>query len=144
MTALARSVALLAFRRAYLPASRLNSLSSVHSLTHSRRAFLPARLSSASLSRSLTTRASVDMAPAKEMSKNKMFGGFNKKFSHDSACLSCEMKFSVFLPPGATEGAKVPVRVQRNQGFNLQTYQYKRVRVMQADGSFCEPKRMYH
>jgi len=49
------------------------------------------------------------MAPAKEMSKNKMFGGFNKKFSHASACLSCEMKFSVFLPPGATEGAKVPV-----------------------------------
>eukprot|EP00240_Pyramimonas_obovata_P016026 CAMPEP_0118934204 /NCGR_PEP_ID=MMETSP1169-20130426/13696_1 /TAXON_ID=36882 /ORGANISM="Pyramimonas obovata, Strain CCMP722" /LENGTH=283 /DNA_ID=CAMNT_0006877081 /DNA_START=191 /DNA_END=1042 /DNA_ORIENTATION=- len=49
------------------------------------------------------------MAAAKEVSKNKMYGGFNKRFSHDSACLSCEMKFTVYLPPTASESAKVPV-----------------------------------
>jgi hypothetical protein len=32
------------------------------------------------------------------------------RFEHHSDVLSCEMKFSVFLPSQAQEGQKVPVR----------------------------------
>uniref|UniRef100_K3WZH1 S-formylglutathione hydrolase n=1 Tax=Globisporangium ultimum (strain ATCC 200006 / CBS 805.95 / DAOM BR144) TaxID=431595 RepID=K3WZH1_GLOUD len=39
----------------------------------------------------------------------KLFGGVVKQFSHESATTKCTMKFSVFLPPNASETHKVPV-----------------------------------
>lgn len=39
----------------------------------------------------------------------KLFGGSVKQFSHESATTKCTMKFSVFLPPNASETNKVPV-----------------------------------
>lgn len=39
----------------------------------------------------------------------KLFGGAVKQFSHESATTKCTMKFSVFLPPNASETNKVPV-----------------------------------
>ncbi|KAK3279878.1 hypothetical protein CYMTET_12257 [Cymbomonas tetramitiformis] len=48
------------------------------------------------------------MAEVKEIGSTKMFEGFNKRYSHMSASLSCEMKFHVYLPPAAASG-KVPV-----------------------------------
>ncbi len=44
-----------------------------------------------------------------QVSANKMFGGKQLKFKHKSAVLSCEMIFSVYLPPNAKPGSKVPV-----------------------------------
>ena len=38
-----------------------------------------------------------------------MFGGQQIKFKHASSVLGCNMIFSVFLPPNAKEGSKVPV-----------------------------------
>lgn len=38
----------------------------------------------------------------------KLFGGSVKQFAHESASTKCTMKFSVFLPPGASETSKVP------------------------------------
>lgn len=39
----------------------------------------------------------------------KSFGGVIKQFSHESATTKCTMKFSVFLPPNASDSHKVPV-----------------------------------
>lgn len=44
----------------------------------------------------------------KEVSSNKVFGGFQKVFSHESKELGCVMKFGVYLPPQVEE-KKVPV-----------------------------------
>jgi S-formylglutathione hydrolase len=44
-----------------------------------------------------------------QVSANKMFGGKQIKFKHKSAVLSCDMIFSVYLPPNAKPGSKVPV-----------------------------------
>jgi len=43
-----------------------------------------------------------------QIAENKCFGGRQVRYSHASQVLGCEMKFSVFLPPQASEG-KVPV-----------------------------------
>ncbi|XP_022901891.2 S-formylglutathione hydrolase [Onthophagus taurus] len=43
-----------------------------------------------------------------EISNNKMFGGHQKIFSHNSKTVGCVMKFAVYLPPQADE-KKVPV-----------------------------------
>lgn len=48
------------------------------------------------------------MANLQEVSCNKMFGGYQKIFSHESSELKCAMKFGVYLPPAAESG-KVPV-----------------------------------
>ncbi|CAH1781710.1 unnamed protein product [Owenia fusiformis] len=48
------------------------------------------------------------MAGIKEESSNKMFGGWQKVFSHDSSSLKCSMKFGIYLPPKA-DSEKVPV-----------------------------------
>ena len=45
----------------------------------------------------------------KLISSNKMFNGWQKVFSHYSKELSCQMKFSIFLPPQTENGTKVPV-----------------------------------
>ena len=44
-----------------------------------------------------------------QVSANKMFGGKQVKFKHKSSVLSCDMIFSVYLPPNAKPGSKVPV-----------------------------------
>ena len=44
-----------------------------------------------------------------QVSANKMFGGKQIKFKHKSAVLNCDMIFSVYLPPNAVAGNKVPV-----------------------------------
>ncbi|CAH1244389.1 ESD [Branchiostoma lanceolatum] len=43
-----------------------------------------------------------------EVSSAKMFGGFQKVFSHESTQLKCKMNFGVYLPPQAESG-KCPV-----------------------------------
>uniref|UniRef100_A0A2A4YSE5 S-formylglutathione hydrolase n=1 Tax=OCS116 cluster bacterium TaxID=2030921 RepID=A0A2A4YSE5_9PROT len=43
------------------------------------------------------------------ISNNKCFGGWLKRYSHQSTSLNCEMKFSIFLPPQVNDGGKVPV-----------------------------------
>ncbi|KAK4879976.1 hypothetical protein RN001_008122 [Aquatica leii] len=48
------------------------------------------------------------MASITNVSCNKMFGGLQKVFSHDSKELGCKMKFAIFLPP-QSEQDKVPV-----------------------------------
>ncbi len=43
-----------------------------------------------------------------KLSENRCFGGRQLRYSHASDTLSCEMTFSIFLPPQAEDG-KVPV-----------------------------------
>ncbi|EFJ22464.1 hypothetical protein SELMODRAFT_151094 [Selaginella moellendorffii] len=61
--------------------------------------------------RCLATKACIEqlpMAQLKEIGKNKMFGGFNRRFQHPSSSCGCDMNFSVYFPPAADHG-KVPV-----------------------------------
>lgn len=44
----------------------------------------------------------------KELSSNKISGGWQKRYQHQSTALGCEMVYSVFLPPQAENGP-VPV-----------------------------------
>jgi S-formylglutathione hydrolase len=44
-----------------------------------------------------------------QVSANKMFGGTQLKLKHHSQTLGCDMIFSVYLPPNAKPGRKVPV-----------------------------------
>lgn len=39
----------------------------------------------------------------------QMFGGFVKRYAHQSSQLGCKMNFSLFVPPAAADGGKVPV-----------------------------------
>ncbi|KAK3096110.1 hypothetical protein FSP39_023347 [Pinctada imbricata] len=43
-----------------------------------------------------------------EKSKNKMFGGYQHVYTHDSPTVNCKMTFGIYLPPQA-ENDKVPV-----------------------------------
>lgn len=43
-----------------------------------------------------------------QVSCNKIFGGYQKVFSHPSKELACDMKFAIYLPP-ESETRKVPV-----------------------------------
>ena len=43
-----------------------------------------------------------------ELSSNKIFGGWQKRYQHQSTVLGCEMVFAVYLPPQA-EAGPVPV-----------------------------------
>ncbi|XP_012259489.2 S-formylglutathione hydrolase [Athalia rosae] len=43
-----------------------------------------------------------------EVSSNKIFGGWQKVYSHESVELKCKMNFAIFLPPQSEEGP-VPV-----------------------------------
>ena len=49
------------------------------------------------------------MGNLKELSSVKTFGGWQKRFSHRSAVLDCDMQFSVFVPPQAELGHPLPV-----------------------------------
>ncbi|WP_336080022.1 S-formylglutathione hydrolase [Thalassospira sp. CH_XMU1448-2] len=42
-------------------------------------------------------------------SSNKVFGGWQKQYTHPSAVLGCDMRFAIYLPPQAGNGTKVPV-----------------------------------
>ncbi|CAH1108970.1 unnamed protein product [Psylliodes chrysocephalus] len=44
-----------------------------------------------------------------EESSNKIFGGYQKIFSHDSEEVGCKMRFGVYLPPQVEENKKLPV-----------------------------------
>ncbi|MCL5041149.1 MAG: S-formylglutathione hydrolase [Gammaproteobacteria bacterium] len=43
------------------------------------------------------------------VSANKCFGGWHKRYRHESAVLNCEMVFAVYLPPQADQGKPLPV-----------------------------------
>ncbi|KAL4709203.1 hypothetical protein ACJJTC_008131 [Scirpophaga incertulas] len=43
------------------------------------------------------------------VSANKIFGGYQKVYSHESSVLKCKMNFSIFLPPQAEGDVKLPV-----------------------------------
>jgi S-formylglutathione hydrolase len=43
------------------------------------------------------------------ISQNKVAGGWHKQYQHDAKSVNCTMKFSIFLPPNASEKNKVPV-----------------------------------
>ncbi|XP_071078688.1 S-formylglutathione hydrolase-like isoform X1 [Haliotis cracherodii] len=58
--------------------------------------------------RGLTGVIRATMATLTEVSSNKMFGGWQKVFSHESSEVKCTMKFGIYLPPQA-EGGKIPV-----------------------------------
>ncbi|MCZ8014072.1 MAG: S-formylglutathione hydrolase [Limnobacter sp.] len=45
----------------------------------------------------------------KPLSSVQSFGGLQNQYEHVSATLNCTMQFSVFLPPQAADGHKVPV-----------------------------------
>ena len=49
------------------------------------------------------------MLTAQLESANKSFGGWQKRFSHQSDTLKCKMYFSVYEPPGIDDLATVPV-----------------------------------
>lgn len=44
----------------------------------------------------------------KQLNSNKSFGGYQQQFEHESKVLNCTMRFSIFMPPQASE-QKVPV-----------------------------------
>lgn len=43
------------------------------------------------------------------ISSNKAFDGWHKRYSHQSDVLNCKMRFAIYLPPQATGKNKVPV-----------------------------------
>jgi S-formylglutathione hydrolase len=48
------------------------------------------------------------MAAPTEVSSSKMFGGFNKRYKHDSAVLGCSMNFTIYFPLRASS-TQVPI-----------------------------------
>ncbi|GJP47872.1 hypothetical protein CLOM_g7048 [Closterium sp. NIES-68] len=63
---------------------------------------------SASPARSFAAASRFGMAAPTEIASNKMFGGVNKRYEHESATLGCTMKFSIYFPPAAAS-TRVPV-----------------------------------
>jgi S-formylglutathione hydrolase len=43
------------------------------------------------------------------ITSQKSFGGWQQRYRHDSAVLSCSMHFSIYLPPQAESGTPLPV-----------------------------------
>src|SRR5471030_3535358 len=43
------------------------------------------------------------------ISCQKSFGGWHKRYKHSSHVLGCDMTFAVYLPPQAEQGGKLPV-----------------------------------
>jgi len=48
------------------------------------------------------------IAAPQEMTSTKMFGGFNRRYKHESSSLGCSMTFTIYFPPAA-DSDKVPV-----------------------------------
>lgn len=44
-----------------------------------------------------------------KISENKIFGGLNAQYNHQSSVLNCAMRFAIYLPPQASSENKVPV-----------------------------------
>ena len=63
-----------------------------------------------------------------------MFGGWVRKYKHQSAELGCEVVFSVFFPPAAAApGAKVPVRASAHRAPHASAL------LLPWQGSWCDP-----
>ena len=43
----------------------------------------------------------------------QIFGGWNRRYKHSSDVLGCDMTFTVFFPPAATESKPAPVNFRR-------------------------------
>ncbi|PSJ80865.1 S-formylglutathione hydrolase [Neisseria iguanae] len=43
------------------------------------------------------------------ISRNKMFNGYQERYRHTSSVNGCDMTFSIYLPPQALQGYRVPV-----------------------------------
>jgi len=43
------------------------------------------------------------------LTSNKIFNGWHEQYTHESAVLSCIMRFAIYLPPQASNSNKVPV-----------------------------------
>jgi S-formylglutathione hydrolase len=43
------------------------------------------------------------------LSQAKVYGGWHKQYQHSSEVLGCDMRFAIYLPPGATSEQPVPV-----------------------------------
>jgi len=50
-----------------------------------------------------------DVMTLENLSCQKSFGGWHKRYRHRSNTLNCDMQFAVYLPPQAEQGAKLPV-----------------------------------
>ncbi len=46
--------------------------------------------------------------PLAQISSNKSFGGWQRRYRHRSTTLACEMTFTIYLPPQAESGARLP------------------------------------
>lgn len=55
------------------------------------------------------TLAAATMTAPEQISQNKQFGGYNCRYKHHSSVLGCAMTFTVYYPPAAEAGSKVPV-----------------------------------
>lgn len=56
-----------------------------------------------------------------EIGRNKMFGGYNKRYKHYSPTLGCAMTFSVFFPP-SSPSQKLPVIDPSSDAFPFYCY----------------------
>jgi hypothetical protein len=52
------------------------------------------------------------MAAPTQISANKCFGGYNRRYKHASSSLGCDMTFTVYFPPAADETAASPSKVR--------------------------------
>lgn len=59
-----------------------------------------------------------NMATPQEMSSNKVFGGFNRRYKHESSSVGCPMTFTIFFPPAA-DSSKVPVGCTHSSNFEF-------------------------
>src|SRR5690606_2632275 len=50
----------------------------------------------------------LQMSSISIVSRQKLFEGHQIRAEHDSSALACRMRFSVYLPPKASEDSKVP------------------------------------
>lgn len=49
------------------------------------------------------------MANLQLLSSNRLFGGWHRRYQHDSGVNNCKMTFAIYLPPEASEVNRVPV-----------------------------------
>lgn len=56
----------------------------------------------------------------------QQYGGWNKQYQHHSKTLGCDMKFSVYFPPGAEE-RPVPVSIHCKHSAQLSSASSERL-----------------
>ena len=69
-----------------------------------------------------------------QLSSAKMFGGFHRRYTHESTECGCKMTFAVYFPPQA-ETAKVPVRACGPRGTHARVRAFADVEL--ARRSLC-------